>query len=280
MKKGGKMNNNKKELLKPKIDIVFHSLFRKNNDKITNGFLSDILQRETKIIDMDKDRYLTTKYPSEKLGILDLKTELEGGIKCNIEIQLAKQHNIIKRFLFYWSKLYAEQLKQGENYRELKKTIGILIIDFELEELDNIEELGTKWQIRNSQNNKEVLTEDLELYIIEIPKAKRILEKENENKIAQWMAFLDNPNSKEVSEIMGKNKNIKEAMKELEEMSEDEELRRVAELKEKYERDERNRIESAEEDGYSKGLEKRKSRWKNRDSKKYVKERYTNKRYS
>lgn len=63
--------NNKKELLKPKIDIVFHSLFRRNNEKITNGFLTDILQKETKVIDMDKDRYLITKYPSEKLGILD-----------------------------------------------------------------------------------------------------------------------------------------------------------------------------------------------------------------
>ena len=63
--------NNKKVLLKPKIDIVFHSLFRRNNEKITNGFLTDILQKETKVIDMDKDRYLITKYPSEKLGILD-----------------------------------------------------------------------------------------------------------------------------------------------------------------------------------------------------------------
>ena len=125
-----------------------------------------------------------------------------------------------------------------------------------------------------------MLTEDLELYIIEIPKSKRILERENENKIAQWMAFLDNPNSKEVSEIMGKNNNIKEAMKELEEMSEDEELRRVAELKEKYERDERSRIESAKEDGYNIGIEKRKQRWKSRDSKKYVKKGNINRRYN
>lgn len=187
------MNNNKKELLKPKYDVVFHSLFRKDNSNITSGFLTDILQKETKVIDMDKDRYLATKYPNEKLGILDLKIELAGGIK---------------------------------------------------------------WQIRDSQSGKKLLTEDLELYILEIPKAKRKLEKEKENKIAQWMAFLDNPNSKEVSEIMGKNKNIKNAMEELEEMSEDEELRRVAELKEKYIRDEINMRRGALEDGFNEGMQK------------------------
>lgn len=250
------MNNNKKELLKPKYDVVFHSLFRKDNSNITSGFLTDILQKETKVIDMDKDRYLATKYPNEKLGILDLKIELAGGIKCNIEIQLANQYNIIKRLLYYWSKVYAEELKEGEDYKELKKTIGIVIIDYELKELREIEELGIKWQIRDSQSGKKLLTEDLELYILEIPKAKRKLEKEKENKIAQWMAFLDNPNSKEVSEIMGKNKNIKNAMEELEEMSEDEELRRVAELKEKYIRDEINMRRGALEDGFNEGMQK------------------------
>lgn len=44
-------------------------------------------------------------------------------------------------------------------------------------------------------------------------------------------------------------------MKELEEMSDDEELRRVAELKEKYIRDEANIRESALEDGFNEGYD-------------------------
>lgn len=55
---------------------------------------------------------------------------------------------------------------------------------------------------------------------------------------------------------MGKNKNIKKAMEELEEMSEDEELRRVAELKEKYIRDEINMRRGALEDGFNEGMQK------------------------
>lgn len=249
------MRKETKELLIPKIDVVFHSLFRKENESITNGFLTDILQVKTKIIDSEKDRHLETRYPEEKLGILDLRTELEGGTKCNVEIQLTNQHNTIKRILYYWSRIYSEQLKRGENYRELKKTISIMITDYEIEELKEIKELGTKWQIRDSQNGKNILTDDLEICIIEIPKAKRIIKEEKGNKIAQWMMFLDNPNREGVKEIMAENENIKRAMKELEEMSDDEELRRVAELKEKYIRDEANIRESALEDGFNEGYD-------------------------
>lgn len=130
-----------------------------------------------------------------------------------------------------------------------------MITDYEIEELKEIKELGTKWQIRDSQNGKNILTDDLEICIIEIPKAKRIIKEEKGNKIAQWMMFLDNPNREGVKEIMAENENIKRAMKELEEMSDDEELRRVAELKEKYIRDEANIRESALEDGFSEGYD-------------------------
>lgn len=37
------MNNEKKELLKPKYDVVFQALFGKNKDNITQSFISDIL---------------------------------------------------------------------------------------------------------------------------------------------------------------------------------------------------------------------------------------------
>lgn len=50
-----------------------------------------------------------------------------------------------------------------------------------------------------------LLTEDLEIHIIEIPKIKRILENEPKNKLAQWIAFLDNPNDREVFRIMKEN---------------------------------------------------------------------------
>ena len=114
--------------------------------------------------------------------------------------------------------------------------------------MEGIEKLDSKWQITCDKNDKRLLTEDLELHIIEIPKAKRIIEKEKYNRIAQWLMFLDNPNTERVEEIMKENEEVKKANSVLHIMSEDEELQRLAELKEKWARDESSALRSAREE--------------------------------
>ena len=167
---------------------------------------------------------------------------------------MADNKDTVKRILYYWSKTYSKQLKRREYYKDLKKTIGIIITNYEVEELKGIEELDTKWQIINDKNDKRLLTDDLELHIIEIPKAKRIIEKEKYNRIAQWLMFLDNPNTERVEEIMKENEEVKKAKSVLYVMSEDEELQRLAELKEKWARDEKSALRSAREDGIEEGI--------------------------
>ena len=93
------------------------------------------------------------------------------------------------------------------------------------------------------------MTDDLELRIIEIPKAERILKKDKYNRIAQWLMFLDNPNTERVEEIMKENEEVKKANSVLHIMSEDEELQRLAELREKWDLDERSAIQNAKDDG-------------------------------
>ena len=97
------------------------------------------------------------------------------------------------------------------------------------------------------------MTDRLELIIIELPKARRKYREEPDNAICQWMMFMDNPNESEVIQIMEENKNIKKAIEELEQVSGNEKLRRIAELKEKYIRDEQASIEYAQNVGYKDG---------------------------
>ena len=136
--------------------------------------------------------------------------------------------------------------------------------------MQGIEELGTKWKIMLENGEKRILTDKLEIVIIEIPKAKKILKKDKNNKIAQWMMFLDNPNCEEVSKIMEENKEIKEAVEELEKLSEDEELRRLAFLKEKYIRDENSARAYFREQGLTEGLAKGEAKAKKDDAKKML----------
>lgn len=242
------MNSNKK-LLKPKYDVVFQALFQTNKENITENLITDIIGEKVKIVEIKTDETLVREYPDERLGRLDLKTKFEDGTICQIEMQLANQKNLIERILYYWSKTYSNQLKRGDSFSKLEKTIGIIITDFEIEEMRGIERLNNKWQIMEVNESDRILTNKLELRIIEIPKARRIIEKEKENRIAQWMMFLDNPNTKGVQEIMEENKEVKKAVNVLYEMSEDEKLQRLAELKEKYIMDREAELETAEEKG-------------------------------
>ena len=250
------MYNQKKELLKPKYDVVFQALFGENKNNITQSFISDILGEQIEIIDIKADSTIIRKYPNDKTGRLDLKTKFKDGTICQIEMQMSDDKDIIKRILYYWSKIYSKQLKRGEYYKDLKKTIGILITNYEIKELEGVENLDSKWRISCDKNDKRILTNDLELHIIEIPKAEKILAKDKYNRIAQWLMFLDNPNTERVEEIMKENEEVKKAKDVLYVMSEDEELQRLAELKEKWARDEKSALRSAREEGIEEGIKK------------------------
>lgn len=240
----------KLELLKPKIDVVFHALIRKGNERIAKSIIKATTKEKIEKVELDNDRYLVGKYPEEKLGIVDLKATLDNGTICDIEIQLADNKDTAERFLYYWSRIYSSQLTKGDDYGKLNKVIGIIIIDYELEKTKEVNKLDTKWKIKEVSTGKEIeLTDVLELHIIEIPKAKKMLQKEPNNELAQWVMFINNPNESEVSQIMEKNKEIEEAMNELEKISKDRELRRVAELREKAIRDEKNGLRHAREEG-------------------------------
>ena len=242
------MQKNEELLLKPKIDIVFHALFRRKNNTLLEAMLSDILGTKVKIIE-NLDRHLDIQSADEKLGVMDLRVKFEDGTYCNVEIQLKQYKYENERFLYYLANTYSRQLERGDEYKEISKTISIVIVDHELDVLEGIEDLNVRWQMRDNTTGGRILTDRFELAIIELPKAKRIYEKNENNIISQWMMFLDDPNSKEVANIMDKNENIKNARNELKQVSGDYELRRIAELKEKYIRDEAAALEFMLEKG-------------------------------
>ena len=245
-----------KKLLCPKVDVVFHALFREKNLGDLSNLLTAILKEEVHVISIDKNRYVDIESLDEKLGIMDLRAELKDDVKCNIEIQLEYFPNMVKRLLYYWSDNYKRQLVKGEGYNSLKKTISILILDYTLNVLNDFEDVGTKWQIRDELTGKRVLTEDLEIVILELPKVTKLYNKYPNNKTYQWLMFLDNPNSKEVGAIMKDNKEIKSIADTLEQVSGDERLRRIAELKEKAMLDDKAALDYATEKGIAKGIAK------------------------
>lgn len=116
--------------------------------------------------------------------------------------------------------------------------------------------METIWELRERMNPELLLTNSIEIRIIELDKVKKMYEKDKENKKLQWILFLDDPNSKEVKEIMEDNKDIKEATVTVRKMSEDEKLARLAELREKAIMDEKAIYAAGLERGETAGIEK------------------------
>ena len=237
------MEETKKEkevkLLQPKIDIVFQSLFNKKNEEITKSFIEALLDEKVNSIEINDTKELTRDKPMNKLGILDLELDINNKEKVDVEVQLLKNDEFIHRLLYYWSRLYSKQMQRGEEYTKAKRVVIIAIVDFEIDITKELRRMETIWNIREKEKTEKVLTDLLEIRIINLRRVREAYQKDKENKKNQWVMFLEDPNSKEVKEIMEKNEDVKKAIITVKEMSEDEKMERLAELREKAIRDEK-----------------------------------------
>ena len=251
--------NKKIKRYPPKMDIIFQAIFGEvGSENITKDFLEKILKRKIEKISLDKNPILRRELKDDKLGVLDIITELDGKEKCNIEMQLIDKNNIIERMLYYWSKMYTRQIKAGDDYNKLEKTIVILIADFNIKGLEEVEYHSTWKIIETNSVKKLILTDKFELDIIELSK---INGRENEkDQLLDWLIFLENPESEMVTRKMEENENLKEAVEKLDRISEDEKMQRIIELREKAIRDEHAIYDKGLDDGIEKGIQKGKEK--------------------
>lgn len=245
-----------KIILTPKNDIIFQTIFSKKHKNLTKNLIESIIKEKIEDIEIDVATHLVKNYATDKLGILDLRVKFKDGSQCSIEVQLINHGNMIDRITYYMASQYASQIEEGGEYGEIKRTICIGILDFEVRELKGMEEYSTRWRIIEDKYRKKVLTEKMEIYIIELKKLRKKEKKELEDRQTQWMLFLDNPRSEEVKEIMGKSKEIKEAVETYEKVTQNKDLRRLAELREKAIRDEISLRKYERREGMRVGLEK------------------------
>ena len=247
--------NKKIKRYPPKMDIIFQAIFGEvGSENITKDFLEKILKRKIEKISLDKNPILRRELKDDKLGVLDIVTELDGKEKCNIEMQLIDKNNIIERMLYYWSKMYTKQIKAGDDYKKLEKTIVILIADFNIKGLEEVEYHSTWKIIETNSVKKLILTDKFELDIIELLKIKG---RENEkDQLLDWLIFLENPESERVIRKMEENENLKETVEKLDRISEDEKMQRIIELREKAIRDEHAIYAKGVDDGIEKGIMK------------------------
>jgi len=218
------------KLLELKNDLVFQELFGKQkNSNITSHLLSLILNKEIHNIDLDVNKRMLGNRPDSKTGRLDIRAKFNNGEDCNIELQVLPYNYMPERMLNYWATMYGNKISSGQNYNTLKPSISILIAAYELNRLKDISNYHTIWNIREKNFPNLVLTDNIEMHILEIPKIKNdeILKDE----LAQWLKFIENPGNKEVEKFMSENRFLKQAKEELAYLSGDPDFQRLVEAR-------------------------------------------------
>lgn len=178
-------------------DYVFKTIFgKKGNEDILKNLLISILEIPIKEIEILHDEHLDRDIESNKEGILDIRATLNNNIIVNIEMQVRNEHNMIDRSLYYWSSLYSRGLKKRQDYTNNSKTIAINILDYNIFKDGPYHE---KCMITRRYNN-EILTDDLEMHFIQIPKCEK---QEIKTAIDFWIRFISNMNDEEVEKMKG-----------------------------------------------------------------------------
>lgn len=173
--------------ISPKVDLAFKKIFGvEENKDLLISLINSIVSEEDQVTEVTLlNPYNIQNFKNDKLSVLDIKAKGQSGKKFNIEIQISDEADYDKRALYYWAKLYTEQLQVAEDYSTLSKAIGIHILNFT--SIPKSPKYHNRFRLTEKDTNIEYF-KDIELHTIELKK------------------FTSNPNE-ELPEILAKVKN-------------------------------------------------------------------------
>ncbi|MBB6714805.1 Rpn family recombination-promoting nuclease/putative transposase [Clostridium gasigenes] len=238
-----------KGLLDPKVDFVFKNIFGTEKDpKRLISFLNATLKPKKKIVSvMIKGTDIAKQFVEDKYSRMDIKATTSNDEIINIEIQLKDEKNMIKRSMYYLSKMYEEQLGNAQDYSMIEKTICINILNFKYLKT---EKFHTSYRMKEIETHEE-LTDVIEMHFIEIPKLRE--SDDEKDMLVAWTEFLKNPESEKVRHLEMDIEEIRSAKDELIRMSNDDKEREIYDMRSKILKDKISELNGAEKRGEERG---------------------------
>ena len=239
-----KMEQNNIRKYNLKNDVIFKAFFaRKGNEEYLIDFLNAVLKIDIKHIEIRQEVSIERISEIEKGGRLDIQAYVNDGTIVNIEMQMRNEYNIKQRTKYYGaSEVKIESIESGIDYNEMKDVIMINILGYDIFEYN--EYVSDTVIVLDKHREEEVIT-GLKWYFIELPKFRRANPNMDE-KINQWLAFIDDYDRGLIKMAEEKNETLQKARKEMDCLTGDEEVKRLAFLREKWELDRISAINYAE----------------------------------
>ena len=207
-----------------------------------------------------KDRELDPDREKGKGVVLDVVGESSDGTVVNVEIQLEQFDFMDQRTLHYWAQLYHRRLEKGEQYEKLARTVTINILDYNLFPDTEWPEYHSCFAVMNTKEPKHVLTKDLEIHFVELPKWQHDKAR-TKQRLERWLMYLSSKTTpEERRQLAMEDANIRMAMEAEKEFVKDHDCITAYEQHQKYLRDKYAResflIKEGRKEGETRGLAK------------------------
>ena len=229
------------KILSPKVDVVFKMIFGDERNKdILIDFLKAILSLDDEEYEhiAIADPHLKREKIKDKMGIVDVKLTSKSGKIIHIEIQVLEQEELAERVTYYNAKMLTAQIKSGNDFDLLKKTITILITDFDM--IDDYQKYHYTFELIDRDTGAK-FTELIEIHTLELQK----IPKESDNTARyDWLQFLNAKSEEEFDMIAEKRPAIKQAVVEVKKLSQSERAQMLYDDRQKALWDEKARLKT------------------------------------
>ncbi len=190
-----------------------------------------------------------------------------------VEIQSMSKKGFLSRVLFYWARLYTEDLKKAEEYQNISPAYSLIFTDFDIFKPEQFKVSNDRKSLVRNQRKNFInsfslrlddppyfgLSDDLRIVFVELSRFQREYLSDLNNMFDfrdLWCYILkraENMSVRECKILSKKGEEMKRAVEHLRDLSQDEDLRREEEAREKFLMDQRAEKAYAFDEGMEKG---------------------------
>lgn len=185
-------------------NYVFRKILNTENClDILKDFIESILDITIKYIELntyleEKSKYLPKE---ENFGIADVRITTNKNEEMNVGIQFIDGMYVQTKMLMYYAQIHLNQLEYDIK-REFSRTITINLLDFKY-----FSSQGYNNIIRIKSNEGNIKLEEIEMYVIELPKFT-IKDLNNITRKEEWITYIKGCENKVLNKIKIDNKYI------------------------------------------------------------------------
>ena len=245
-------------------DLFVRYLLGKNGSE---KMLEDMINAALRDFDFEevKDLEIITPYNLAenidlKESIIDIKAKTKDNQTVIIEVQLCGNMDFVKRIFYYVSKNIVNELKEGEDYKNLPRIISINLLNFNLD-------FGDKGKAHRcfkliDTKNHDINLDMIQMHILEVRRFISIVESSTieelkKNKLLTWMKFFTSKNLEAIeNELKEANPIMTKVIEEYKRFTSDDKLMQAYDARDAFLLGQKMMLARERKEGFEEGIEK------------------------